>query len=162
MKIFIKKGGTGDIALIEDLARRSWPVSYGDILSEKQIVFMLEDIYSSAALARAMNQGQVFYILYSDGLAVGFMALITVQGVLRIEKLYLLPQVQGQGLGKRLIDYAASVCQNHGLAALELNVNRKNKAYSFYLKQGFRVLYEVDIPYHGFVLDDYVMRKDLL
>lgn len=161
MKILINEAGTGDIALIEDLARRSWPVSYRGVLSEEQIVFMLEDIYSPAALVRAMSQGQVFYVLSSDGLEVGFMALIPVQDVLRIEKLYLLPQVQGQGLGKRLIDYAASVCQNHGLAGLELNVNRKNKAYNFYLKQGFRVLSAVDIPYHGFVLDDYVMRKDL-
>jgi ribosomal protein S18 acetylase RimI-like enzyme len=61
-----------------------------------------------------------------------------------------------------LIDLAAEEARNLGFKELELNVNRYNKAYNFYLKQGFKVVEEVDIPYYEFFLNDYVMRKSLI
>ena len=49
-----------------------------------------------------------------------------------------------------------------GATALQLQVNRNNKAKNFYEKLGFVVIdfQEFDIG-HGHVMDDYVMEKKL-
>lgn len=151
-----------DRPIIEALAQRSWRAGYVDVLSAQQIDFMLNKSYSQAGLLEAMQQGQVFYLGFAEDKPIGFIALQKqTSTVLRIEKLYLIPTVQGKGYGRDFIDFAVAQAREAQIALLELNVNRKNKAYYFYLKQGFEVVKEVDIPYHGFVLDDYVMQKPI-
>ncbi|UZJ65165.1 GNAT family N-acetyltransferase [Sphingobacterium sp. KU25419] len=70
-------------------------------------------------------------------------------------------EVKGKGYGKLLLDFIAQLAKSKDLKRLELNVNRNNPAYYFYLKQNFLITETVDIPYHGYVLDDYVMQKEL-
>jgi ribosomal protein S18 acetylase RimI-like enzyme len=60
-----------------------------------------------------------------------------------------------------LIDFAQIQAQASGKAVLELNVNRGNSAYEFYKKIGFKVVEEVDISYYGYILDDYVMQREI-
>lgn len=48
-----------------------------------------------------------------------------------------------------------------GKHTLDLNVNRYNKAKSFYEKMGFQVAYEEDIAIGPYWMNDYVMRKQL-
>lgn len=157
--IAIRKATAADIALIRDLAERSWKHGYRDVLSEAQISFMLSDLYAAEALERSMAHGETFYVISDNHMDYGFTAVKNEPGKLRIEKLYLIPQAQGRGLGRMLIDYNLALAKQQGLPLVELNVNRKNEAYNFYLKLGFTVFKEVDIPYHEFILDDYVMRK---
>jgi len=160
--IEITKARIEDAELVHKLAYEIWYPTYGDILSKKQIDFMLENIYSIEALQSSMRDKTSFYILIEDGEASGFIGIEPKAGLLRIEKIYLLPSTQGKGFGKKLIDFAAEEAKKQGLNELELNVNRGNNAYTFYLKQGFKVVEEVDIPYYEFVLNDYVMRKSLI
>lgn len=156
----IQKADIGDCDVIENLIHRIYQPTYEGVLSQAQIDFMLEKNYTSEALVAAMGAGQDFFILHDEGTALGFIALQHKgMDILRIEKLYLLPDLQGKGLGKLLLGFAGNEAINRQKSRLELNVNRKNKAYYFYLKQGFHVIEEVDIPYYGFVLDDYVMQK---
>jgi len=147
-----------DIRSISNMAHIIWPEAYGEILSKDQIDFMLEKSYTIEGLAEGMVGGQFFYILKEDGIGQGFVALKTLTDKLRIEKLYLMPNVQGKGFGKALIDFAIEKAKAKGKDILELNVNRNNPAYHFYLKQGFQVTETVDIPYYDYVLNDYVMQ----
>lgn len=147
-----------DIRSISNMAHIIWPDAYGEILSKDQIDFMLEKSYTVEGLAEGMVGGQFFYILKDDGIGQGFVALKTLADKLRIEKLYLMPNVQGKGFGKALIDFAIEKAKVKGKEILELNVNRNNPAYHFYLKQGFQVIETVDIPYYDYVLNDYVMQ----
>jgi diamine N-acetyltransferase len=48
-----------------------------------------------------------------------------------------------------------------GKHTVDLNVNRHNKAKSFYEKMGFVVAYEEDIPIGSYWMNDYAMRKEL-
>ena len=147
-----------DIRSISNMAHIIWPDAYGEILSKEQIDFMLDKSYTVEGLAEGMVGGQFFYILKEDGIGQGFIALKTLENKLRIEKLYLMPNVQGKGFGKALIDFAIEKAKTKGKDILELNVNRNNPAYHFYLKQGFQIIETVDIPYYDYVLNDYVMQ----
>lgn len=160
MNLTIREATIDELAWISKLAEEAYWSTYQDILSKEQIVFMLDNIYSVPALRQAVVEGQRFYMAYEQSELIGFTAVKHKEpSTLRIEKLYLLSKIQGKGYGKALIDYSCKIAKQNNLKTLELNVNRGNKAYYFYLKQGFEVVEEVDIPYHGFVLDDYVMQK---
>ncbi|OYD45533.1 hypothetical protein CHU00_11240 [Sphingobacterium cellulitidis] len=159
--IKIVKANKEDAELIQQLAHSIWYPTYQEILSKKQIDFMLERMYSVEAIQASMALKSIFYLLFNDDEAVGFIGMEPKEDLLRIEKIYLLPNTQGKGFGKLLIDFAADEARKQGLSELELNVNRSNNAYHFYLKQGFRVVEEVDIPYYEFILDDYIMRKKI-
>lgn len=151
-----------DWPIIAQIAQRSWRVGYAPILSADQIEFMLTRSYSQEGLSEAMDQGQEFFLLSVEGVYVGFIAVFPRDShILRIEKLYLLPDTQGKGFGRMLIGFAVEQARQTGHRLLELNVNRKNKACHFYLNQGFRIVQEVDIPYHGYVLDDYIMQLEI-
>lgn len=158
----IYKAEKTDAATIHHLVHQIYYPTYKDILSQEQIDFMLEKSYTVKALEESMCIDQDFYLLQKGAEFFGFMALKdSSKEVLRIEKLYLLPMSQGQGCGKFLIDFAVQIGKSLSKKYLELNVNRGNSAYFFYLKQGFKVTQEIDIPYYDYILDDYVMQKEI-
>jgi len=160
----ITKASSEQAQLIHELVHQIYKPTYQDILSEEQILFMLEQSYTISALKEAIATSQDFYLSWDErDRAVGFMALKdSTSNVLRIEKLYLLPETQGKGYGSDFIDFAKQEAKRRDKSILELNVNRGNKAYFFYLKKGFKVTQEVDIPYFGYILDDYVMQKEVI
>lgn len=148
---------------IHRLAHLIWPATYRTVLSDQQIDFMLRKIYAVEALRQSMDAGMDYFQVIPTGKsAVGFMATKVLEDCLRIEKLYLLPESQGQGIGRQLIDFASEQAKQHNRRVLELNVNRGNPAFRFYQKVGFSVVSQLDIPYFGFILDDFLMRKTLI
>lgn|SRR5690606_11826924 len=157
----IRKISKKEAAVIHHLGTEVYHTTYSTILSRAQIDFMLHKNYSPEAIQQSMIDGQDFYLIFQqEAQPLGFIALQKKsEDILRIEKLYLLANSQGRGLGKKLIDFAIEKAKECDCSILELNVNRGNKAYHFYLKQGFQVMKEVDIPYYGYILDDYVMQK---
>jgi ribosomal protein S18 acetylase RimI-like enzyme len=83
--------------------------------------------------------------------------------VYKLQKIYILHNQQGRGTGKFTIDQILSDIRPKGATALRLNVNRYNKAKTFYERLGFTVIKEekIDIG-NGYVMDDYVMEKQLI
>lgn len=157
--IKIKPASFEDANVIHQLAHQIYFPTYRDILSQDQMEFMLIKSYSVEALKRSMIEEQTFYLASKEDQALGFMSISEKDNqILRIEKLYLLPEYQGQGLGKKFIEFAKTLAISFDKSIIELNVNRGNKAFFFYKKMGFITLCEVDIPYYGYVLDDFVMQ----
>lgn len=162
MTATISKAQESDAHIISDLAERIWFSVYADILPQAQITLMLQNIYAVPALRSAMGEGQDFFLLKEYSQVIGFVSLRKKDAnTLRIEKLYLQPDQHGKGYGKLLLDFASMQAQERSCTKLELNVNRKNPAVAFYKKCDFIISKAVDIPYHGFILDDYVMEKTL-
>lgn len=160
----IRKADHNDIPGIHKLAQEIWWPSYRNIISDEQISFMLEDMYSERALQEQMNAGIQFLIAERDDIPVAFAGYSlseTEKKVCKLHKLYVLPAEQGKGTGKKLIELIVSTAKSLGGKILELNVNRGNPAQGFYKRSGFEIHHTIDIPYHQFVLNDYVMRKTL-
>ena len=81
----------------------------------------------------------------------------------KLHKLYLLPEMQGRGLGSRLLQHVEHEVRAGRACQLILSVNKRNaKAITAYKRNGFVIAESVvtDIG-GGFVMDDYVMVKDL-
>ena len=166
-----------DRALIRSISERTWPSTYGHIISQEQIDFMLDWMYSDESLEKQMDSGCEFYIAsikkeneqWED---VGFCSVSPeeeeennstekVEGskAHKLNKLYVLPSAQGTGAGKALLVKAIEFAKAAGSSSIFLQVNKHNDAYSFYLKQGFikEAEFKFDIG-NGFYMDDYVMR----
>ncbi len=159
--IRIQASTPADVATIHQLANEIWWPTYRDLLPHGQIHLMLELMYSETALLNQLNKGQQFALATRNGAAIGFVGFQTKSdsAVMRIEKLYVLPSEQGKGTGKRLINHVAAQASAAGIHCLELNVYRYNPAKTFYERQGFTVVSELEIPYHSYTLKDYVMQK---
>jgi len=157
----IQAATSADVPTISTLAHAIWWPTYRDLLPHGQISLMLELMYSESALLDQLKNGQQFVFAVRNGTAVGFVGFQAkpAESIMRIEKLYVLPAEQGKGTGRQLINHVEMLASAVGIHCLELNVYRHNPAKTFYERQGFKVVSEVDIPYHGYTLNDYIMQK---
>ena len=163
-ELIIRPATLSDRALIRSISERTWPSTYGHIISQEQIDFMLEWMYSDVSLEKQMNTVCEFYIANLNGDDVGFCSVSpeaedTNEVAHKLNKLYVLPSAQGTGAGKALLNKSIEVAKASGSSSLFLQVNKQNDAYAFYLKHGFvkEQEFKFDIG-NGFFMDDYVMR----
>lgn len=164
--ITITRATANDYKTIQEIAYKTWPETYGAILSKVQLDYMLDAFYSEGALRdNVETKGHHFLLAKENDVVLGFAAYehnYQDNNRTRIHKIYILPQTQGKGIGKTLIEYIEKIAVENRSAALSLNVNRFNKALSFYQKIGFEIISEENIEIgHGYLMEDYVMEKPL-
>ncbi|EOR92556.1 GCN5-related N-acetyltransferase [Arcticibacter svalbardensis MN12-7] len=82
--------------------------------------------------------------------------------LLKVHKLYVQHAEHGKGIGRLLLQYIENESLKAGISKLELNVNRQNKAFDFYKRQGFEIFKEEDIPYYNYWMNDFILRKQLI
>ena len=160
----IRTADVEDINTIGYLAQQIWPIAYRDILSSGQLEYMLNLIYGPEALKQQMSQHQQFLIAELDEDPVGFASYsaISNDGLFKLHKLYVLPELHGKGLGKALLDFITEEIISLGGTSLQVNMNRSNKARSFYQKNGFTIIREEDIDIgNNYFMNDFVMQKML-
>ena len=168
----IRQANINDVETIRDLAQKTWWHAYSLILEPEQIAYMLGDIYSAEKITSQLENNTQTYLLLTeparkaggDNKPVAFAAYSPREEnpeIYKLHKLYCLPETQGKGYGKILINEVIDRTIEAGKRILELNVNRHNKAKNFYEKMGFRVVYEEDILIGQYWMNDYVMRKEL-
>lgn len=164
--ITISEATISDIKQIQNIVHITWPITYGEILSKEQLDYMLALFYSDEALTDQYNKKeQLFYMIYEGDTNLGFIGIehnYNGQTATKIHKIYLLPETQGKGIGKKVIDEIAKLALDNNSKTLVSNVNRFNTALGFYKKIGFEVKEEVDIEIgNGYLMEDYVMEKTL-
>jgi ribosomal protein S18 acetylase RimI-like enzyme len=163
--IAIRFAGTDDINIIGFLAQQIWPSTYKKILSEEQLNYMMNLFYSPGSLQEQMiDKKHSFLIVEENEEPIGFASYSTIDepGIYKIHKIYVLPDQQGKGLGKLVINFIIDNIKESGARALQLNVNRYNKAKFFYEKLGFEVIREEDVDIgNNYFMNDYVMEKKL-
>jgi diamine N-acetyltransferase len=153
-------------AHIQAIANKTWPVTFGDILSPEQIAYMLDMMYSTASLESQVTDKQhVFLIIKEFDNYLGYLSYeLNYKNSLKtkIHKIYVLPETQGKGVGKILFGEVTTIAKKNGNTVLTLNVNRDNSAVQFYEKIGFTKVGEEDIDIgEGFIMNDAIMEKNI-
>ncbi len=155
----IRSATFNDIAVIQSIAKTTWPIAYGDIISKDQLDYMLNLMYSDASLIKQMEKGHQFYLFEIKSNPIAF-ASVSNEGesIFKLNKLYVLPSTQKTGAGKALLQKVIEHAKSKNGKQIILQVNKQNIAKEFYLKQGFIVLKEDILELeHGYVMDDYIM-----
>ena len=167
--MIIRKASENDLQTIHEMAEVVFRYTYKDILSPEQMEYMMDWMYSLPNLRQQLSDGHVYYIASSDDGPCGYLSIqkegLDVQGIMvyHLQKIYVMPSEQGKGLGRLLFDKALSHVRTSGLnSRIELNVNRNNKAVSFYRHLGMSVLRQGDFHIgNGFYMNDYIMGIDV-
>ncbi|WP_153114928.1 GNAT family N-acetyltransferase [Rhodocyclus tenuis] len=167
MSLVITPLVAADIAEVAALARVVWQATYPGIISQAQIDHMLGDRYGRARVANELATPGIWWdVARVDGVLVGFAASLTTlrQGEMKLDKLYVDPAQQRQGIGGALIDTVVARARDVvGCSTLILAVNKQNsRAITAYDKYGFSVRESVRVDIgNGFVMDDFIMARTL-
>jgi GNAT superfamily N-acetyltransferase len=155
-----------ELSLTRNLAEMIWPSAYGTILSEEQLSYMLNWMYSIETLEKSFDKGNEFYCAFDNDLPLGFLELEFLSeeaSSVKLQKIYVLPSEQNKGIGKNFLQFALLRAKNRGARNVILQVNRANKAVQFYLKNNFCIISEEDFPIgNDYYMNDYVMEKTLI
>lgn len=154
-----------ELPIVKDLAYKIWPISYQDILLKDQMDYMLNWMYSIEKLEQDFQAGHVFFCISENGVDLGFLEAQIhhpEKGSMKIQKIYVLPEFHGKGIGFKLLNEAKSLANSQNLKSIFLQVNRNNEAVNFYLRNGFKIIDEQDFDIgKGFYMNDFIMQYSL-
>lgn len=150
---------------LADLAAAIWNEYWPALIGQDQTDYMVENFQSLPAIKRDMAEhAYEYWILINDeGNVVGYTGGHEEPETNRffISKIYLLASARGKHYASRVIDFYTDLCQERGLHAMYLTVNKGNElGIRAYEGNGFKTIEAVvsDIG-NGFVMDDYIMEK---
>jgi ribosomal protein S18 acetylase RimI-like enzyme len=159
----VKRLTRQEVDAVSTLARVVWQATYPTLISQAQIDTMLDDRYAAARiLAQLDDPRHGWWIARHNAVLVGFAHAVLDNADCKLDKLYVHPDRQRQGIGHALLQ----AVQHWGRGQARrvwLQVNRGNtQAIRAYEKYGFRIaesrVFDVG---NGFVMDDHVMEKPL-
>ena len=173
MDFSIRKATEGDIRLIRSMADVVFRRTYASILSPEQMEYMMDWMYSEQSLrGQVCDEGRWFCVAetVSGRVPAGYVSyelertLEDGRPLYHLQKLYVMPQYQGMGLGRQMLDYVKRALNsaNPDGCRVELNVNRGNPAVDFYERMGMVCARQGDFPIgNGYYMNDYIYAVDL-
>ncbi|OIQ16931.1 MAG: GNAT family N-acetyltransferase [Flavobacterium sp. MedPE-SWcel] len=162
----IVKASLKDVTLINELAEQVWELTYKDILSPEQLEYMFGMMYSPTSIKNQLDEKGHQFILIKDDAEIyyGFASyeISARPETTKIHKLYVLPQTQGKGIGRLLLNAIEKEAHANGNNTITLNVNRFNTALHFYNKTGFVKTGTEDIDIgNGYLMEDFILDKEI-
>ena len=152
----VTNNGISDII---DLARVIWNQHYPGLISQEQIDYMLEEMYSYDSLLDQIKHNHQFFLINENNLNLGFLSVRKLEGLdsaFFLNKFYINQDIFGKGLGTRVFKMLIEMLNP---SHLKLTVNRQNfKSINFYFKNGFKIESVQDFNIgNGYFMNDFVM-----
>lgn len=161
----IRKATKDDCPQIRQLAEQIFPATYKEIISQEQIDFMMDWMYSISNLNKQMDDGHIYFLAYRETAPVGYVSVEQQdKDLFYLQKIYVLGSEQGTGCGKFLFTEAVKYIKTVHPApcTMELNVNRENRAIRFYEHMGMHKARQGDFSIgNGYFMNDYIMSMEL-
>jgi len=151
------------LSLVEKLAEDIWTEHYTPIIGSDQVSYMLKNFQSVTAMHEQIKSGMVYYLIFTNSEAIGYLAVKKKVDEIFLSKIYILADRRGQGFGKEAMTFVESMTRDSNFNVLSLTVNKNNDiALKAYEKLGFvnQGPLETDIG-EGYIMDDFLMRKVL-
>ena len=141
-----------DYTTLYDFMKPIWLETYAHILSNEQILFLLEKYFALSHIKEFLKSGYVYRKIDN----IGVLVYVERETDVYIDKLYLLPCARGKGYPS----FVFSTLKKERKKPLALKVNQVNeRAFQCYLKNGFHILKEEKIDLgNGMYNVDYIMQ----
>jgi ribosomal protein S18 acetylase RimI-like enzyme len=168
----IKRCTLDDISELQSVCRKTFAETFADQNSEEDMKKFLDESYATDVLERELSDtDSCTYLALNDaGKALGYLKINvadaqTEEGYdnsLEIQRIYILKEAKGQGIGTEFMKIAENKARELGLSYIWLGVWEHNyAAQKFYKRKGF-----IKFSEHVFVLGDdkqtdYLMKKEL-
>lgn len=150
-----------DVDAVAALARVVWQATYPPLIPQAQIDAMLADRYAAGRIRAQLDDPNHAWRVARQGASLtGFAHAMRDGADSKLDKLYVHPDHQRQGIGATLLRAVCDWARAHGARRLRLQVNRGNaRAIRAYEKYGFCIIdSRVFAIGGGFVMDDHVME----
>lgn len=151
-------------ATIATLADTIWTEHYTPIIGREQVDYMVSHFQSAEAISQQVQEQHfAYYVIQPAAEPIGYLAVQVRGSELFLSKLYLLAQERGRGYAKVALAFVEQMAREQDLEKITLTVNKNNTAtIAVYQKMGFEIVTAVvqDIG-HGYVMDDYLMKKQI-
>ena len=136
-----------DVSILRGIARDTFIETFSEANKAEDMERYLTENFSEEQLARELsNPDSFFYVAEVNGHVVGYLKLNTAHAqtepqaadALEIERIYVLSNYHGNGVGQALYHHAMSVAQDRKASYVWLGVWEHNhRALRFYEKNGF-------------------------
>lgn len=171
MLIEVKECTVEDLQMLQKVSVETFRDTFQDQNTEEDLYNYLEKAYNTKQLtSELLNQQSEFYFVFNGNDLAGYLKInineaqseTKGEDTLEIERIYVLPQFKGKGLGKILIQQAVERAQIHQKTNIWLGVWEHNHAaLAFYKKLGF-----VQTGSHSFFMGedeqtDLILTKNL-
>ncbi len=133
----VRIASPSDLTAVREVAETTWRATYRGILSDATIDAFLKRAYSDYSLRATLNSGGL-WVLEEDGRVVGYLRLSVRDEVGHVGAIYVLPEAQGLGHGRRLWEGAKLWFAARRVREVRLTVAEGNeRARGFYRHLGF-------------------------
>jgi len=166
LPVAIAAARAADLPIVARLAHEIWHRHYPGIIPVAQIEYMLARSYSREALSDYLTRpGAGLAVAMRDATRVGFVGWYPLgpPGAMKLDKLYVLPEHHGAGIGRALIEHVVMQARAAACRSITLNVNRANAgSIHAYERCGFVIRERGDFPIgNGYVMEDFIMVRQL-
>ena len=171
MAVEVKKCTVEEVQKLRSISIETFRDTFEEQNTEEDLCNYLEKAYTIEQLkTELLNQDSEFYFIYDEYDLAGYLKInineaqseTNGEEALEIERIYVLPEFKGKGLGKILIQQAVERAQFHQKTNIWLGVWEHNQAaLAFYKKLGF-----VQTGAHSFFMGedeqtDLILTKNL-
>lgn len=130
-----------DLSHVRDVLRRTWDDAYAPFIPADDLHSYLDQVYTLDALKKMTDDPDMAgFVGVQDGRIVAVLRMRTdrVESRCYVSSVYVLPEAQGHGWGRRLMRQAAERAVEFGKSELWLGVMSQNlRAQEWYKKNGF-------------------------
>ena len=163
MTTFLIANTNADFEQIANLGTIIWTEHYTPIIGSEQVTYMLDKFQSESAVKKQIQEGTEYYIIKHQNTTVGYLSFYKKEDSLFLSKLYVLGNERGKGIGKAAMSFLEKKRVEIACKSISLTVNKYNtNSIKADEKMGFEKTDSVvmDIG-NGYVMDDYVMKKEI-
>jgi ribosomal protein S18 acetylase RimI-like enzyme len=151
-----------DVDEIGQLLCKVWTNTFHGILSEHIVNQIPQTAYDSQLLKSQLQDQSIKFLIAqnTNEKIVGVINAKQEEGVLYINRLYVDPDFQGQGIGVRLINEMTDKFPSTKKIILEV-VERNRRGIEFYLKNGFSIIGKNKSRIGENILEVLVLQKEI-
>ena len=160
-----------DLDLLVELARTTFVEAFWDTNAADSMIAYMESAFQVEVFRQEMKQPDArFFLVSADETPAGYLKLnrsgaqsdVRDPESLEVERIYVLADYQGKGIGQILLEYAVETAKAEDLKYLWLGVWEYNeKAQAFYRKNGFRTFGSHPFVMGEEVQTDLLMRREV-
>ena len=152
-----------EVEKLYQVIKQIWPEVFTPIIGADQVDYMLRTYQSPENIFSEITNGANYYLLKSEGEAIGYTAYEVQEEAIYLSKIYLKDSVRGKGYSSELFDWYEEVARANQKKRLRLRVNQENKrAIDVYVHKQFINKGVLISPIgEGFEMTDYVFEKEI-
>ncbi|MFD2052989.1 GNAT family N-acetyltransferase [Mesorhizobium calcicola] len=134
--MFVRTAGERDLVAVRALLVETWHATYDAIYGAERVTEITDEWHSIASLKARLAKPNSEFLVADDGKRIGGMAFAEGAELIMLKQIYVLPDLQGRGIGGMLLD---EIIESFPEArAIRVEVEEQNtRAIAFYEANGF-------------------------